>query len=424
MNVETSDIILERMMSLHPKVMDLTLDRVWPLLRGLGNPQDSLPQVIHIAGTNGKGSVQAMLRAGIEGAGQRAHAYTSPHLVRFHERIRLAGDLISESALSSILDECESVNGGAPITYFEITTCAALLAFARSRAEYTLLEVGLGGRFDATNVIDRPELTVITPVSLDHQQFLGDSLTEIAFEKAGILKSGVPCIVGMQDNEALGVIERQAASVGSPLLIGGRHWQAGVERGRLVFRDETGLLDLALPALRGPHQILNAGIAIAALRKLGFDETACEAAMRNVRWPARLQRLSGGPLANIAPKAELILDGGHNPAAGQALAAALAEMPPRPLHLVTGMLKTKDVEGYLRPLAPFAASLHGVSIPGAMATLSAAETVAAARNVGLNAAEAGSAEAAVSAICATEPAARILIGGSLYLAGDVLRENE
>ena len=423
MSAEKSDIILERMMLLHPKAMDLTLDRVWTLLRSLGNPQQSLPPVIHIAGTNGKGSVQAMLRAGIEGAGQRAHAYTSPHLERFHERIRLAGDLISESALAGILDECERANGDALITYFEITTCAALLAFARSQADYTLLEVGLGGRLDATNVIDRPALTVIAPVSLDHQQFLGESITEIAFEKAGILKPGVPCIVGIQEEEALAAIEQQALNVGAPLIIRGRHWQVGVERDRLVFRDETGLLDLDLPKLRGPHQIENAGIAVAALRKLGFDENACEAAMRNVDWPARLQRLSRGPLIDAAPEAELILDGGHNPAAGRALAAALAEMPPRPLHLITGMLKTKDVAGYLRPLAPLAEALHGISIPTATATLSAAETVAAAASVGLEATEAGNAEAAVSAIVRTESAARILIGGSLYLAGDILRDN-
>ncbi len=423
MSRETSDVILDRMMSLHPKIIDLTLDRVWRLLDALGNPQDRLPPVIHIAGTNGKGSVQAMLRAGLEGAGKRVHAYTSPHLVRFHERIRLAGALIDEADLAAVLDECETANGGEGITYFEITTCAALLAFARVPADYTLLEVGLGGRLDATNVIARPALTAITPVSLDHQHYLGETLEEIAFEKAGILKRGVPCVVGVQEDDALAVIERRAERVGAPLLVRGQHWHVSVERGRLVFQDETGLLDLPLPSLRGPHQIENAGIAVAALRQLGCGEAAAEAAMSNVVWPARMQRLTKGPLAALAPAAELILDGGHNPAAGQTLAATLATLAPRPLHLVCGMLNTKDVAGYLRPLAPLTARLHGVSIPGQTATLQAAETVAAARSVGMQAAEADSVGQAVAAIAAEEPGARILICGSLYLAGVVLGEN-
>ena len=274
-----SDVILERMMTLHPKVIDLTLARVERLLSALGNPERSIPPVIHIAGTNGKGSTQAMIRAGLEAAGERVHAYTSPHLARFHERIRLAGELISEPALTALLDECVRVNGPDEITFFEITTCAAFLAFARTPADWTLLEVGLGGRLDATNVVDRPRLTIITPVSLDHESFLGDTLPKIAGEKAGIIKRGVPCIVGPQNPEGLAVIEAKAATMGAPLWVFGQHWNAWEERGRLVYHDENGLLDLPLPNLPGPHQVQNAGAAIAALRLLEKGEAACEAAV-------------------------------------------------------------------------------------------------------------------------------------------------
>jgi dihydrofolate synthase/folylpolyglutamate synthase len=249
---------------------------------------------VHIAGTNGKGSTLAMIRAGREGAGLTVHAYTSPHLVRFHERIRLAGDLIEEDALSDILDRCLVANGPEAITYFEITTAAAFVAFAETPADMTLLEVGLGGRLDATNVVDTPRLTVITPVDMDHQQFLGDTLADIAAEKAGIIKRGVPVVVGRQQDEALEVIEARANRLGAPILAHGQHWHVWEERGRLVFQDETGLLDLPLPALPGAHQIENAGTALAALRALGHDETACEAAMRNATWPARMQRLRKG----------------------------------------------------------------------------------------------------------------------------------
>jgi dihydrofolate synthase/folylpolyglutamate synthase len=420
---DTSDIILERMMSLHPKIIDLTLDRVWRLLAALDHPERTLPPVIHIAGTNGKGSTLAMIRAGLQAAGKTAHAYTSPHLARFHERIRVAGPLISEPQLTRILDECESANGDASITYFEITTCAALLVFARTLADYTLLEVGLGGRLDATNVIDRPKLSVITPVSIDHQHYLGETLPEIAGEKAGILKRGVACIVGAQPDAALDVIESRAARIGAPLLVYGQHWHVGEERGRLVYQDETGLLDLPLPNLIGAHQVQNAGIAIAALRALGFDEAACEAAITRATWPARLQRLRAGPLVDAAQNAELWLDGGHNPAAGAALAEALSRLPERPVHLICGMLKTKDVAGFLRPLGTIARSLHAVSIPGETATLSAGETCAVAESTGFRAHRAEDISAAICAIAAESPNARILICGSLYLAGQVLQQN-
>lgn len=418
-----SDIILDRLMSLHPKIIDLTLDRMWRLLAGLGHPERRLPSVIHIAGTNGKGSVQAMIRAGLEAGGKSVHAYTSPHLARFHERIRIAGELISEAALTEVLDECERINSGENITYFEITTCAAFLAFARTAADYTLLEVGLGGRLDATNVVDRPELTIITPVSLDHQQYLGETLTEIAGEKAGILKRGVPCIVGPQEEPALEVMESRAARLGVPLKIHGQHWNVREEHGRMVYEDETGLLDLPLPRLIGRHQVQNAGTAIAALRHLGYGEDECSAAGTDAFWPARLQRLRHGPLVEAAGQAELWLDGGHNPAAGEALAEALRRLPARPTHLVCGMLNTKDIGGYLRPLASVANSLHAVSIPGEANTLSAGETHVAAIGAGIASHVAESVLEAIKDITSTHSDARILICGSLYLAGNVLRDN-
>jgi len=314
-----------------------------------------------------------MIRAGLEATGAQVHAYTSPHLARFHERIRLAGTLITEDALSTVLDRCYTANGPDPITYFEITTVAALVAFAETQADYTLLEVGLGGRLDATNVVSDPKLTIITPVDLDHQSFLGDTLTAIAGEKAGIIKRGVPCVVGPQHEEAMDVIEATAARLGAPLLSHGQHWHVTEERGRLIFQDETGLLDLPLPALRGPHQIMNAGAAIAALRYLGADEAACEAAMTNAYWPARMEKLTEGKLVDMAYPAELWLDGGHNPAAGKMLAATLRAQSARPTHLICGMLNTKDIAGYLAPLAEVA---------------------------------------------------RILICGSLYFAGHVIRQNQ
>ncbi|PRZ46627.1 bifunctional folylpolyglutamate synthase/dihydrofolate synthase [Tritonibacter scottomollicae] len=422
MTDQTSDAILARMMALHPKIIDLTLDRVWRLLAALDNPQDKLPPVVHIAGTNGKGSTQAMIRAGLEGWGKSVHAYTSPHLARFHERIRLAGDLISEDHLTQVLDECYSANGDETITYFEITTVAGLLAFSRSSADYTLLEVGLGGRLDATNVIT-PEVSVITPISIDHEQFLGNTLAKIAGEKAGIIKRGVPVVVGPQPDEAMEVIEDTALRLGAPVIAYGQHWHVHEERGRLVYQDERGLLDLPLPALMGAHQVQNAGAALAVLRHLGADEAACEAAMTGAEWPARMQRLKTGPLVEAAGAAELWLDGGHNAAAGIALADVLAKLPKRPTHLICGMLNTKDVTGYMRPLAAQADSLTAVSIPGEAATLSAVDTAAAAASVGLAAQEAESVAAALDAILARDPDCRVLICGSLYLAGNILREN-
>jgi len=418
-----SDRVLDRLTRLHPKVIDLTLERIERLLAALGHPERALPPVVHVAGTNGKGSVVAMLRAGLEATGARVHVYTSPHLARFHERIRIAGTLIDEDRLIAGLERCEAANGGAPITFFEITTAAAFLAMAETPADWTLLEVGLGGRLDATNVVERPRLSVVTPVSIDHQQYLGETLAAIAGEKAGILKPGVPAVIGEQEPDGLAVIEARAAAVGAPLAVANRDWQVWEEHGRLAFLDATGLLDLPPPVLIGRHQVHNAGIALAALRLLGQDEAACAAAVTGAEWPARLQRLRHGPLVAAARGAELWLDGGHNPAAGTALAEALTRLPPRPLHLVTGMLRTKDIAGYLRPLAPLACSLRGVTIPGETATLTAEETVEAARAVGIRAEPAASVGDAVAAAAAEDPAARVLVCGSLYLAGRVLRDN-
>ena len=425
MTTASSDIILERMMALHPKLIDLTLDRVFRLLDALGNPQNDLPPVIHIAGTNGKGSTQAMIRAGLEAAGHDVHAYTSPHLARFHERIRLAGTLIEEDHLTRILDICYEANDGKAITYFEITTCAAILAFAQTPADFTLLEVGLGGRMDTTNIVDQPRLTVITPVSMDHEAFLGDTIAKIAGEKAGIIKRNVPCIVGPQEDEALDVIETQAARNNAPVLAYGQHWHAAPDRDRMVYQDETGLLDLPRPVLLGHHQIQNAGIAVAALRELGINADACERAVTDAFWPARMQKLRNGPLVEMAQKsgAELWLDGGHNPAAGHALSDTLRQMPKRSVFLICGMLNTKDVRGYLQPLADVSEHLTAISIPGEANTLPAESTADSAREVGLDADIATDSVSALARILDTCPDARVLICGSVYLAGHILREH-
>ncbi|WP_265502127.1 bifunctional folylpolyglutamate synthase/dihydrofolate synthase [Paracoccus beibuensis] len=418
-----SDQILARLMALHPKVIDLSLDRMHRILAALGHPERSIPPVIHIAGTNGKGSTQAMIRAGLQAGGARVHAYTSPHLAQFHERIRLAGDLIREDSLAATLEECEAANDGQPITFFEITTAAAFLAFSRVEADYTLLEVGLGGRLDATNVVDDPRLTVITPVSIDHTQYLGETLPLIAAEKAGIIKPRVPVIVGPQNDEALRVIEVRAQGLTAPIIAYGQHWMIQPDRDGMVFQDDHGLWDLPRPNLIGPHQIQNAGTALAALRALGATEAQARAAVTLAEWPARMQRLRHGPLVDLAGPAELWLDGGHNPAGGEALAATLSALPPRPTHLVCGMLNTKDIAGYLRPLAAHAATLTAIDIPGEENTLPAAETARSAASVGIPARTAANATEAIRGIIQDDPAARILICGSLYLAGRILRDN-
>ena len=427
MTTAASDIVLARLTRLHPKLIDLSLGRIEGLLAALGNPQDRLPPVIHVAGTNGKGSTVATLRACLEAGGWRVHAYTSPHLVRFHERIRLAGELIGEDRLILLLEECEGANRGAPITYFEITTAAALLAFARVPADFVLLETGLGGRLDATNVVKHPAATAITPISLDHQAFLGDTIAAIAGEKAGILKAGAPAVIGPQMPEAAAVFDARAAEIGAPLYRFGREWRCMADNGGMRYEGPHWRCDLPLPSLLGGHQIVNSGAAIACLEQLtAFPITADTIAqgLRHIDWPARLQRLGRGPLSEALPEGwELWLDGGHNPGAGEVLAAAVSNWADQPLYLVVGMLNTKNAAGFLAPLAAHARALWAVTIPGEENPLPSAAIATAARSVGLAAHELPSVAAALRAITADPTLARILICGSLHLAGAVLAEN-
>lgn len=428
MTTEASDRVLERLSRLHPKLIDLSLGRVERLLAALGNPHEKLPPVVHVAGTNGKGSTIATLRACLEAGRYRVHAYTSPHLVRFHERIRLAGRLIGEDALVALLEECERVNGEAPITYFEITTVAAFLAFVRTPAEIVLLETGLGGRLDATNVIRRPAVTAITPISLDHQGFLGDTIGKIACEKAGILKIGVPAVIGPQPADAETVIEARAAQIGAPLLRWQREWRCEATGDGMRFSGEDLRLDLPLPSLRGAHQIVNAGVAIACLEQLRAFPVAPAAivnGLQRIEWPARLQRLTRGPLVSRMPPGwEVWLDGGHNPGAGVILADAIAGWRDRPLYLVVGMLNTKDAAGFLAPLARYAKELAGVTIPGEQNPLPAEVIAATARSVGMTSMTAASVAAALAHFASASPIGRVLICGSLHFAGTVLAEND
>jgi dihydrofolate synthase/folylpolyglutamate synthase len=431
-----SDAVLKRLLALHPKKIDLALDRILRLLTALGNPQLKLPPVIHVAGTNGKGSACAFIRAMLEAQGLKVHVHTSPHLVRFHERIRLAGKLISEEALVSLLEEVEQVNAGREITFFEITAAAMFLAFSRAPADALVLEVGLGGTYDATNVVPHPAMTVIQPVGMDHREFLGDDLAGIAAEKAGIIKKGVPLVMGPQNEIARHVILRQADRLGVPVFEFGQDFASRQEHGRMVYEDEVGLLDLPLPKLVGRHQIENAGVAIAALRHAGRNwgqDVAVERGLATVEWPARLQRLHKGPLVEAAPKgAEVWLDGGHNPHGAEAVSRAMADMEEhgeRPLYLICGMLANKDALGFLRAFNGLARHVVTVAIPGEAASLGAGALYDAARRAGLDSAPAEDLEDAMLQIMAwtrlddSDAPPRILICGSLYLAGVVLAEN-
>jgi dihydrofolate synthase / folylpolyglutamate synthase len=430
------DAIIARLLGLHPKKIDLSLDRLMRLLDRLDHPEHRLPPVIHVAGTNGKGSTIAFLGAALEATGRRVHAYTSPHLVRVNERFRLGrrggGTLVADEELADVLAECERANAGAPITVFEMTTAAGLLLFSRHPADVLLLEVGLGGRLDATNVVERPCATVITSISRDHTEYLGDSLVKIAAEKAGILKPDVPAIVAPQSDEARGVIERQATRLGAPLIMAGTHWAATPEHGRLVYQDDAGLLDLPAPRLYGRHQFDNAGAAIATLRSLEglqLPVSAFEAALSTAQWPARMQRLTHGRLLGLIPEhSELWVDGAHNPDAGRAIAAALADLEERvarPLVLLVGMLATKDCDGFLRNFAGLARRVIGVPIHQER-TLPPAAIAAAAERAGIPADFSASLEAALAAIAALDvaPGPRILVTGSLYLAGELLAANQ
>ncbi|MBL8661085.1 MAG: bifunctional folylpolyglutamate synthase/dihydrofolate synthase [Rhodospirillales bacterium] len=427
-SLRQSDAVLARLKALHPRVIDLSLDRIARLLADLGHPERALPPVIHVAGTNGKGSLIAFLKAILEAACLRVHVYTSPHLVRFSERIVVAGAEIEEERLAAVLEECDLVNAGRSITFFEITTAAAFLAFSRSAADVTLLETGLGGRLDATNLIDRPLLTAITPISLDHRSFLGSTVREIAGEKAGILKPGVRCVVGAQTRDAADVIAVRAAEVGAPLLRQDREWSVrGAPQG-VIYECSGRALQLPHPALPGRHQIDNAGAAIACARSLtgiDIDNDALARGLREAAWPARLQHLEGGRLrALLPPDWELWLDGGHNPAAGAALAVQAHLWRDRPLFVVFGMLDSKDPVGFLVPLAPYVERLVAVEIPSEPGSMSARMGIEAGEVVGIVADAATSIEGALEALardCAAP--ARVLICGSLHLAGAALAAN-
>jgi len=435
--MNASDRLMERFLSLHPKLIDLSLGRLTRLLDALGKPHRRLPPVIHVAGTNGKGSTIAFMRSILEAAGLSVHVYTSPHLVRFHERIRLGasggGKLVSEALLVDAFERCEAANKGEAITVFEMTTAAAFILFSEHPADILLLEVGLGGEFDATNVIDTALATVVTPVSMDHSEYLGDTLELIAKAKAGIFKRGIPAVIAQQEYpEAEAVLERQAYKTGAKLIACGQQFQTYEEAGRLIFQDDTGLLDLPLPRLPGKHQQSNAGTAIAALRAAGFNHLpmkAFEQGIANASWPARLQNLRQGMLVDLIPEgAELWLDGGHNPDGGKVLAAAMQDFQrrhPRPLVMIVGMLATKDSSAFLQEFSGLKAELIAVPIPSQKVARSPDEVADMAKAVGLKASISDSFVDAIKTIAELEwpIAPRILMTGSLYLAGEILATN-
>jgi dihydrofolate synthase/folylpolyglutamate synthase len=426
-----SDAILARLMDLHPKKIDLSLGRMERLLGRLGNPERKLPPVIHVAGTNGKGSTVATLRAIAEAAGHRVHVYSSPHLVRFNERIRLAGQLISDDELSDILSECERLNGDDPITFFEVTTAAAFLAFASHNADLCILEVGLGGRLDATNVIEKPAAAAITPISLDHQDFLGDTIEAIASEKAGIVKNGIPVASAPQVAAAKAAIARKVAEESANPFFYGDDWKIDLNMGRpeFIYEDKDVKLKLPKPNLTGVHQITNAGLAIKTAliqNAVPISEAAIRAGLGWVRWPARLQKLENTPLNGaIGEDAALWLDGGHNPAAGSAIRTFLQTIDHEEYEttLVLGMMSTKDVSGYLKPLLGLVDKVIAVSIPGEDGSANPADLAAAATDIGLNGVIARNVEAALSMVNTSNNTTKpfVLIGGSLYFAGQVLK---
>lgn len=433
------DAALAALTALHPKKIDLGLDRIKRVLAALGNPQDRLPPVVHIAGTNGKGSTVALLRAMAEAGGLNAHIYISPHLVHFRERITVASREISDTSLIDVLSRVRAANDGQPLSFFEATTAAALLAFSETSADICIIEVGLGGRYDATNVIDRPAAIGITPIDLDHAEFLGRNIAGIAREKAGIMKHFVPAAIGKQSDVVNAVLESEANKLSVDAKFFGQDYRAYRQHGRLIYEDETALMDLPLPALKGEHQIMNAGLAIHLARLLQFNETAIERGLLAVSWPARMQSLTEGPFAEhvIEAGGELWLDGGHNPHAARAVASAMAEMEsqtPRPLILITGILANKDIGGFLDAFEGLASAVIAVAISGHSSL--APETLRElAQARGMNSQIAANITEAVQlAITASEthsppskdhpsPAPRVLICGSLYLAGEVLKQS-
>lgn len=433
-----ADAVIERLMQLHPKGFDLSLDRIRGLLEKLGNPHLNLPPVIHIAGTNGKGSATAFCRALLEASGFGVHVHTSPHLVNWYERYRLAsktgGKFVSDDVLAEAIERVEAANGGQYITVFEILTAVAFVLFSEHPADVVIMEVGLGGRFDATNVIPEPAVSLIMPISIDHQAFLGDRVELIAAEKAGIIKKDCPVVIGFQlFDAAREVLISTADRLDCPLSIYGQDFLAFEEHGRMVFQNEDGLIDLPLPRLPGRHQIANAAAAIETVQMAGFTITdkAAEKALMVVDWPARMQRLTHGTLIDLAPAAsEIWLDGGHNPGAGAVIAEALGDLEERstrPLFLITGMINTKDPVGYFEAFAGMARHVFTVPIPSSDAGIPNNELAISAQKAGLSAEPVHSVANALKILrdswAHDEAPPRILIGGSLYLAGEVLRDN-
>lgn len=433
-----ADLEIERLLALHPKGFDLSLDRITRLLERLGNPQDHMPPVIHIAGTNGKGSCAAFSRALLEAQGLLVHVHTSPHLVNWHERYRLAapggGKLVADDVLADAVRRVGEANRGEKITVFEILTAVTFVLFAEHPADACILEVGLGGRFDATNVIKRPAVSVIMPVSMDHEAYLGDKVELIAAEKAGIIKRGCPVVVGAQETEAAQqVLIDTAERLNCPLEVYGQDFVAFEENGRMIFQDQTGLMDLVPPRLPGRHQYANAAAAIAAVKAAGFpvDDRTADKAMATVTWPGRMQRMPQGKLSELAPRgSEVWIDGGHNPGAGTVIAEALTEQEEkvqRPLFLISGMINTKDQTGYFKPFHGMARHVYTVPVTMSESGVPNGELAVRATEAGLSAEPVSSVANALMLLRDTwdesEPAPRILIGGSLYLVGEVLAEN-
>ena len=422
-----TDAILKRLAALHPKLIDLSLDRMLPLLEALGRPQDRLPPVIHVAGTNAKGSTIAYLRAFLEAAGKSVHVYNSPHLVRFNERIRLGGRLVDTRRLNAVLERVEAVNAGRPITFFEVTTVAAMVLYAETPGDYLLLETGMGGTYDTTNIVQQPLGVIITPVDLDHQAYLGNTIAEIAVSKAGILKRGSKAVIGLQQEEGRAVIERAARRLGVTPLWQSEDFHGTAQDGRLVYQDEDGLLDLPPPALIGAHQFDNAALAIAATRHFGLPVSEAQIArgLRSVVWPARMMPLQGKLRDLLGPGAELWLDGGHNVHGATALAKAMAEMNrarPAPLVLIMGMMNTRNPADFLAPFAGQTQAIFTLGVPGEPNAHKADTIARQARAAGFAATPKRSIISALQA-AAQVPNARVLICGSLYLAGDVLAKN-
>ena len=430
---------INRLLGIYPRGFDLSLDRIARLLDDLGRPQDTMPPIVHVAGTNGKGSATAFARTLLEEQGLAVHVHTSPHLVRWHERYRIGvkggrGRLVSDEALLEAVLRAERVNAGNPITVFELLTAVTFILFAENPADAAVIEVGLGGMYDATNVIENPAASLIMPIALDHQQWLGQTIEEIALAKAGIIKRGIPVVFGRQEEGgALDVLVDRAERLAAPYFVYGQDYLAHEENGRLIYQDDAGLMDLPLPALPGRHQYSNAGAAIRAVKAAGFtvNEEIATRAMKSVTWPARLQRLRAGNLVALAPAgSEVWLDGGHNPHGGRAVAEAIAgfeERDPRPLYMVTGMINTKDPKGYFEAFEGLARKVFTVGIRNSDATIDPVALAHDAAEAGLNAAPVESAAEALAQISALakgdDRAPRILIGGSLYFAGNILEEN-